>query len=401
MSFPSQGDHMMTLSLRSLLAATATTVLVWSLAGVADAEPQAAETASQPGKKSPLLTEPQLAAARHAGWLATQQVLSALEKNDAKTFPGITAWIDDVRKATAGIDSDADPASWPAIDVDALVTNNANFWRAQYEVAPGDPGILLLHSGLLLLGSEPRRASCVLMIGLQRPGIPAPVHRIMRGLAAQADKALEASTTVTVEGITLFDEGKLDEALKKHEAALQLCPQNGFAHYEWGLTRRQQEWKAAGIEPAKKTGVTVNEGPLTSKEVAAAFARARKHDPFQWKAYQGDDRETIDGLMVLLKKGMPNWDKLLKTQPQLVKDQVLFDLAEGLQGARQDELALVARQIVVARRGQFAPEDHPFIALSLRRMAPGEAVDLALERLAGGKIAFRQIIAAEKSVAAP
>ena len=392
---------MTTSSVRSSLTAMVAMLLIWSLAGVAAAEPQAIKTAQQTSEKSSLPTEPQLAAARHAGWLATQQVLPALEKNDAKTFPGIAAWTEDVRKAMKGIDAEADPSTWPAIDAGALVTKNANFWRAHYEVAPGDPALVLVHAGLLLLGSEPRRASYVLMVGLQRPGIPAPIQRLMRGLAAQADKALEASNEATLEGIRLFDEGKLAEALERHEAALELCPQNGFAHYEWGLTRRQQEWKAAGVEPAKQTGIAVNEGLPSSKDVAAAFARARKHDPFQWKAYQGNDKETIASLMVLLKKGMPNWEKLIKTQPQLVKDQVVLELAEGLQGARQDELALVARQIVVARRGRFAPEDHPFIALSLRRMAPGEAVELALERLAGDKIAFRQIIAPEKREAAP
>jgi hypothetical protein len=42
------------------------------------------------------------------------------------------------------------------LDVDALVTNNPHYWQAYYEVVPGDPGLGLLHGGLLHFGGETR-----------------------------------------------------------------------------------------------------------------------------------------------------------------------------------------------------------------------------------------------------
>jgi hypothetical protein len=335
--------------------------------------------------------------ARRAGWLALSQVVPVLEQGDKDQFPGIAAWTEDFRQATKGIKLESEPANWPAIDVDALVTNNPDFWRAHYEVAPGDPGFVLLHSGLLLVGCEPQRAANVLIVGLQRPDVPAPIRNVMERLASQAQRSLRESNAAVEEGIKLFDQGKHAEALKKHAAAIAICPQNGFAHYEWGLTKRQLEWTEAGFKPELKNGqLLVNAGPKTSKPVAAAFAQARRHDPFQWRAYQGEDKDAIEGLMILLKKGMPNWEKLANARGKLVDDDVIQELSEGAQGAHVDELSLALRQIVVARRGRFAREDHPFIAASLRRLAPGETTEAVLARLAGKDVSLRQLIAPEK-----
>ena len=100
------------------------------------AVPAKTETDKKPLPKG---TAKELHQARRSGWLAISQVVPALEAGDAKEFPGGAAWLADFRRATKGIDPDADPAAWPMIDVDALVTNNPHYWRAYYEVAPGDP----------------------------------------------------------------------------------------------------------------------------------------------------------------------------------------------------------------------------------------------------------------------
>jgi len=79
-----------------------------------------------------------------------------------------------------------------------------------------------------------------------------------------------------------------------------------------------------------------------------------------------------------------------------VADDVLEKLADSLQNANQHELALATRQILVSRRSSYAPADHPFITKSLQKLAPGKPTDETLERLAGGKLAFRQLIAPEQ-----
>jgi tetratricopeptide (TPR) repeat protein len=358
------------------------------------AVPAKTETDNKPLPKG---TAKELHQARRSGWLAISQVVPALEAGDAKEFPGGAAWLADFRRVTKGIDPDADPAAWPMIDVDALVTNNAHYWRAYYEVAPGDPAMTLLHSGLLYLGCEPQKGSYLMTIGLQRPGIPAPVREIMEIMVRQSGPAMKESNAAVEEGIKLHDQGKYAEALKKYEAALALCPQNGHAHYEWGLTFRQQKWAAAGLAVEAKPGKIIvdDKRRLTPAEAAAAFAKARRHDPFQWHAYQGDDKEVVNSLRPFLDKGMRNWEKITKAHPKLVEDPVIAGLSEGLQVGQCHDLALVTRQIVVARRGGYAPEDHPFLTTSLRKLAPGDDTEEVLKRLGGFALKFRQLIAPE------
>lgn len=333
--------------------------------------------------------------ARQQGLMVAQFVLETLETNDAKEFPGIAAWLEDYKAAVKGLDAKADPATWPMLDVDALVTNNPHFWQAYYEVAPGDPGLAMLHSGLLHLGAEANRGAYVVMAYQQRPGIPQPINLPLNALAGLPGEASKQSLAAVMKGIKLYDTGKYDEALKHHEEALELDPQYGFAHYEWGLTARQRDWAKAGIKsPPEK--VSVNDKKLTmSPEVIAAFARARQHDPFQWKAYQGDDPVVIESLMALVKQAMPNYEKLTKARPNRLDDEALSQLADGCQGSRNDELALVFRSAMIARRGRYAPEDHPFITKSLRRLAPGKETEAVLAKLAGPAFKARQIVAPE------
>src|SRR5437016_2073727 len=88
-------------------------------------------------------------AARYTGWQLAAIPIAKLKAGDQKNFPGIQAWLRDFDKATKGIDLKVTPDQWPVVDIDALVTHNPNFWQAHYEIAPGDPGLMMLHGGLL------------------------------------------------------------------------------------------------------------------------------------------------------------------------------------------------------------------------------------------------------------
>jgi hypothetical protein len=234
------------------------------------------------------------------------------------------------------------------------------------------------------------------VIAGQRPGVPTELRRIFGIIVNNSHAVGERSNKLLHDGITLFDKGDYAGALKKHQEAITSWPQNGWAHYEYGLTLRQKQWKESGEKVLGKGSVIVNSGPKSSPEVAAAFANARKHDPFQLKAYQGDDPEVIAGFMALGEKGMPAWEQITKAQQSQVGDDVLEKLADALQEANQHELALATREILVARRNRYSPADHPFITKSLQKLAPGKPTEATLERLAGGKLAFRQLIAPEQ-----
>lgn len=326
-------------------------------------------------------TFPELDAAKLAGWQLASMVLDALEKGDNSKWPGIAAWLADFRKATKGVDLKTPPEKWPAFDIDALATRNPKFWDAYYEIAPGDPGAILLHAGLLLAAGECDRAASVVVIGGQRSGVPQEILTAFDMLLGPAHAVKKKANLLVGEGIALHDRGDFDGALKKYETALKMWSANGFAYYERGLTQRENDWKKSTKKEAE-----------FSKRVVESFASARRHDPWQLSAYQGSDPQVIAGFIALGKKGHPAWQKVLETRPDLVKDKILIDLGDALQEAQQHELALVTRQVIAARKGRFVAEDHPFIKASLKKLAPGEATDSVITRLAGERLSLRQIV---------
>ena len=62
----------------------------------------------------------------------------------------------------------------------------------------------------------------------------------------------------------------------------------------------------------------------------------------------------------------------------------LQNLSEGLRDAGVHDLAIFARQLMVACRNSYDPADfYPIIAAGLRKLAPGTAIEEILARLAG------------------
>jgi tetratricopeptide (TPR) repeat protein len=324
-------------------------------------------------------------------------VVETLEESDQADLPGIEAWLSDYRAAAKDFENPPKPGQLPPLDVEKLVTHNPNFWLAHYEVAPGDIGLNCLHAGLLLAAGEARRAQCLLAIAEQRPGIPAEFGKNIGILIAHCDQAGEASNALVAESIKLHDAGDYAAAVTKLNEALALWPQNGFAHYELGLTLYQQQRKAAGAAALanSETKIQINSGLPQSPEVQAEYALARRHDPFQFRAWQGTDQNVIQGLVVLLEKGMPAWEKLMETRPRPVSDETLEQLAAALQESGTHDLALVTRQVLIARRGRYDRPDHPFMAASLKKLAPGDEIDALLDRLWSGPLKARQLVVPE------
>lgn len=337
--------------------------------------------------------------ARRSGWQVALSIVETLESADLERSPGIRAWLKDFRKVAGGIDLKVAPEKWPAIDVDALVGRNPNFWQAYFEIAPGDPGLMALHAGLLLSAGESTRASHLIVVAGQRPGVPKEVQQGFEILLAQAQRVADKPNKLVQQGTDLHDKGDYAGALKKYQEALDLWPQNGFAHYEVGLSLYYRDLVAAGEKLPEAGAVIINEGRKQSPEVLAAYAKARRHDPFQFKAYQGSDQEVIRGLRALAKDGLPAWQKLAENPKKQVADEVLRQLGAACQEANIHELALAVRQVIVARRGRYDPADHPFITTSLRKLAPSPQTEEVLKLLASGKLEVKQLVAPEEPAA--
>ncbi len=341
--------------------------------------------------------------ARAAAWILTGELIKTLDEGDANQWPGTHAWLEDFRQQTKGVGKEVPLAKWPKVDAGALVDHNPNFWRMYYEIAPGDPMLTTIHAGLLLSQGEAMRAAYIIELGKHRPGVPKEFVQAFRMLQNTAMAALKDSNAMTEQGTQMFDRGDYDGALAKYREALVLCPQNGWTSYELGYTLRTQAEVARGEKPGKPGTVKVNGKSFNAPDVTAAFAESRRHDPLQFMAYQGTDPEVIQACLVMAKKVSPAWKAL--HEEGVTRDEeyhALKDLSEGFQEAGVCDLAILARQLMAARRNSYDPDDYPIIAASLRKLAPGEKIEEILVRLKGkGPLAFRPLAKIEDEEGQP
>lgn len=204
--------------------------------------------------------------------------------------------------------------------------------------------------------------------------------------------ALQASDALTDEGTKLFDKGDYDAALKKYDEAKTLCPTNGSTYYEIGYTLRIKAQIARGETPGKPGTLKINEDPHDSKEVIAAFAEARRHDPLLNMAYQGTDPEVNKGFVAIVREVTPAWKALREEGiSKEAEYQALGDLSKGLSEAGIHDLAILSRQMMAAHRNSYDATDYPIFAAGLRKLAPGAVIDELLGQLAGKYGKFRPI----------
>lgn len=336
-------------------------------------------------------------ARRHA-WMVVQLIHEMLEERDTRNFPGMRDWLQDFTKQTPGIDAELDPDRRPVLDIDRLVTHNPNFWRAYYEVAPADPGLLLLHSALLLSAGEAARAMYLIVVAEQRPGIPAAFLDVFNGFLSRSHRMIGIGKKRVAQGTQKFDKGDYPGAIKIFRSVQSDWPQCSLAYYETGLTLFQQARVASGQKPEPMGSISVNSGEKIPADVKAAFAEARRHNPFDVLTYQGDDPELIENLITLGKEGWPDLQKLAENLPKRSEDELLMKLAVSCQKAGYHELALAVRQVLVARRACYKPQDHQFLAESLRKIAPGSTTEETLKAVSADPLNLMLLVKPEPTV---
>jgi hypothetical protein len=221
---------------------------------------------------------------------------------------------------------------------------------------------------------------------------------------AFAKAAGKRSQPLVEEGIKLFDKGDFDGATKKYREALTIWPQSGWAHFELAYTIRCQEIVAAGEKPTPPGQMLTPTSPemkvKMSAQAKAEYGQCRRYSPFMQGAYHLDEPELLRGATALVEEVLPANKDLANTRDPAAIDRDIEQWAKGCQDAGLHDLALLGRQILVARRGQYAAVDHPFIVTSLRRLVPGPDTEDVLERLAGAKSACYRLIATEDQPAA-
>lgn len=342
------------------------------------AESAATQRAAQAKEKISSIDE-----TRKLGWQITSQLLAKIETKDLDEFPGSKAFFAEVKKQTEGISLEKDCKDWPALDVDQLITKNPNFWQTYYEVAPGDPGLYMIHAGLLMTAGELVRASHQLIIAQHVSH--GSLDRVFKLMRAKVQGTYAELHKVVKEGVKLHDAQEYEKAQAKYQEAMKAWPQNGLAHFEFGMTALTVD-----MDKAKKAGKPIGHSQL----VLEKFEISRRHDPLQLMAYQGDN-ELVKRLLVLKSKLGPAFKKLQLSPGEFDAD-TISAVAQASQEAELDALALTSYQMLVANHGEYQKQDFPFLEKSLKRLVPGPTTDETLKRLGSKMMTAWQIIPSKK-----
>lgn len=290
-----------------------------------------------------------LAMVQQVGWKQVQDLLPLLDEQPGARFEGVTALAGDLQALPV-------PASGshgvPPIDVGGLIDHNPDFWSAYYEIAPGDPLMVMLHVSLLLAAGDIVRADRVATLAINFGRMELEYRKELVRLDAHAQLVVHVSHGNAVELERLRRTKAYAALAERARAALAVWPRNPEAWADLAVTQRAQAGQAAGAAgdcPAARSLAELREAdPLFAVEPAgagpdpAALTEARR----LW-ALIGDDKATGD-------------------------DQVLERFAGSAQAAGLDELALVAHSLLAGWHEGSVPLDESFVRASLQRLVAPE-----------------------------
>lgn len=333
----------------------------------------------------------ELDAARRAGWDTVSILAHSMTVSDARRFPGIHAWLKEFRAAGGVPGKRPAGAPPPTVDASRLSVRSPVFWRAYFEMTPGDSGAMLLHAGLLLGAGEVSRAAYVLIAARQSPAIDKEMRNAVDTLLEFCQAALSRSAQEVAQAAKLHDAGSAVAAAARLREALGLWPANALAHYELGLALVAQQYTQAGRKPPPRARLSIHSDLAPSPAALEAYAKARAHDPLLIRAYQGGESQGGDVFFVLGKKVRPSWEQIARTTEPKIPNDELEKLANALAEAGIAELSLAVRQVLVGREGGYDDQDRKNVVAALRSLAPA-AAEAVQARLATAKPEFIKII---------
>jgi hypothetical protein len=319
--------------------------------------------------------------AQRMGWDTANVLAQGMAAADPKRFPGIQAWLKDFRAAGGTPGKRSAPGPVRRLDAERLVTRNPNFWRAYFELSPGDAGATLLHASLLMAAGEASRAAYLLIVGRQTVEIDKGMLQAMNELLVGSQRAIAAGAQQVEEAIKQYEHGGHTTVLIRLRAAIEAWPANGLAHYEAGLAMLAGQYVAAGRQAPSRARLGLHSELAPTREVRAAYDRARSHDPLLIRAYQGDETAAGNVLLVLGKQVRPLWEILSRDIKAETRDDDLRSLAQALREAGLSELALALGQVIIGREGgTYDDADRSTIAANLRSLSE-PAVGPVIKRL--------------------
>ena len=204
-----------------------------------------------------------LAMARQVGWQEVVDLLPALDEEPRQDFPGVAALAGEIHAVAATTQASR---GLPAFDVGRMVEHNPDFWRAYYEIAPGDPLMAMLHAGLLLAAGEAARADAVATLAINFGRMNLEYRKELVRLDAYIQLLLQGSQDRAGDEKGRQNPSAFAALAAEAKARLTVWPQNPAALAD--LTRAQ--WGMAG-----KPRALAADSPA-----GASLAALRRTDPF-------------------------------------------------------------------------------------------------------------------------
>lgn len=300
---------------------------------------------------------------RRYAWVLSSGTAGALKQMPAEEFPAVHAFLKDFDAARKDIDPEKVPSEWKTIDVEKLAVRNPKYWAAVYELKPAAPVIMWFHASLYAVNGEVAPTLYSQLLAVRSPtDKPKEMSRLIVSssrLITMGDKAVQV-------GVRFHDQQEYDKAEEVFRGVLSAIPSHSLALYELGNTLRKKDRSKAGTAAAQ-----------------TQFDMAKQVDPFRVEAYQGSfGIDEMKRFSVLRSQAKPAWEKLMQTSSKQDTAEQLERLSSQLQVAGLHELALLARQLVVAHReNSYNEGDLQFIKASLQALMPEEDFAAVLKAL--------------------
>ena len=312
---------------------------------------------------------------RRYAWVLSDGIGKTLEKAPSATFPAVSAFMRDFRKARRDLDPDGPPSNWKLINVDTLAIHNPNYWSAVYEITPADPLLMWFHASLYALNGQAHRTFYSQQLAMHSP-VETPFRKEMPRLMVSAGRLISMGNVAVQNGTKLHDLEQYDEAAAVYRDVLSVVPSHSLALYELGYS----------LEAGTK-----EKGGSGQKVAKPYFAKAKRFDPFMMSAYQGNfSAEEFKRFQALSTKAKPSWDRFSQTSPAQDSVKQLELLSSHFQDAGLHDLALIVRQLVVAHReNSYNGDDLRFIKASLQALMPQDDIEAILKPRGEGNVKLR------------
>ncbi len=286
----------------------------------------------------------------------SNEIADAMREASEESFPRIHAFVEMYDKAYAAIDEEKPVSSWPAVNVQKLVVHNGDYWRAFYEVRPGDPLLMMFHSARYGCNGQASRTFYSEQIAIHTP-VETNVREKLFWLMILGRRVMSLGDGGVVAGDELADKEQWQQAVDTYDSVLSAIPKHAFALFALA--------QLADKTPAKMV-------KLDKKQL---LRDSRRQDPFRVEAYQGDfSVSEFKEMMTLRRSALPAWRAFQNAGTETPYSfGKLEELSFSLQAAGLHELALLVRQLVVARRpGSYSDADSEFIKKSLAVLCPDD-----------------------------